>query len=388
MVSKYKLLLLGLILVVGLGGGVWYVLKPSKKAAVNANVSVLNLPPGEGFKQATEVQAFSFPDDHGPHRDYQTEWWYYTGNLKTEEGREFGYQLTFFRQGLSSKPISRTAEWAANEIYLAHFTVTDIEAGEFYSFERVDRGGQTRLAGASGSPYHIFVEDWNAQGTGSTATLTARNDTIAINLDVESEKQPTLQGNGGLSAKGTQVGQASYYYSLTRMKTSGTISIKNQTFNIAGLSWFDHEWSTNSLGQDQVGWEWFGLHLDDGRDIMWGQLRRVDGSIDFAGGSITGPNVQGRTSINELTILQPEDATLTQLNTWISSATNVEYPISWRLQIPQADLNLEISALIPNQELRLGSITYWEGAVGITGSVTGRGYAELTGYGAGSQQLR
>jgi predicted secreted hydrolase len=388
MVSKYKFLFLGLIVSVGLGGGLWYVLKPAQKATVNANVSALNLQSGEGFKQATEVRAFTFPDDHGPHRDYQTEWWYYTGNLKTEEGREFGYQLTFFRQGLSSEPISRTAELAANEVYLAHFTVTDVEAGEFYSFERVSRGSQTGLAGAKSNPYHIFVEDWSAEGTGSTVTLTARNDTIAIKLDLESEKQPTLQGNGGLSAKGTNVGQASYYYSLTRMKTTGAITIKDQTFNITGSSWFDHEWSTNSLGQGQVGWEWFGLHLDDGRDVMWGQLRRADGSIDFAAGSITGPNIQGRTGMNELTILQSDDAILSKLNTWASPATNVEYPTSWRLQIPQADLDLEITALIPNQELRLNSITYWEGAVGITGSVTGRGYAELTGYGAGGQQLR
>lgn len=383
--SKKPLVYIGIALIIALGllAGLWYTLAP-QKTDINAKISsgsdILYAPPGEGFKRVTQPRAFTFPEDNGSHPEYQTEWWYYTGNLTDLDGRRFGYQLTFFRHGLSAAPITRTSEWATNESYLAHFTITDIDNNQFHAFDQASRGA-AGLAGATSSPLNIFVEGWSATGDQPT-TLRANRDGIGLELDLSSIKAPTLQGDGGVSPRSSKPGDASYYYSLTRMETNGTIRLGEQSFTVEGYSWFDHEWSTGLLDRGQVGWDWFGIHLDDGQDIKWGQIRQPDGSLVIGNGTITGPASAGREGgLAPITVLQKNDLRLTVLEKWTSPHTGAVYPSRWRMEIPKAGIDIEIKPFIPDQELRFPLITYWEGAISVAGSHAGRGYAELTGYG-------
>jgi predicted secreted hydrolase len=333
------------------------------------------------WQRVTAPRPFTFPADHGPHPEYQTEWWYYTGNLRAEDGHEFGFQLTFFRRGLDPQPTPRASRWATDAIYLAHFTVTDITAKRFYAAERFSRDG-ANLAGASGDPYRVFIDRWQATGEGAegmTMRLQAQTEEMAIDLRLQNTKPPTLQGDRGYSAKGSGEGNASYYYSLTRMATTGQITVGGTAYAIVdGTSWMDHEWGTSRLESGGVGWDWFALQLDDGREITWAQLRRADGTTTPASfGSLTG--VDGTT-----TPLRPGDVELRVTDYWTSPRSGARYPAGWHLLVPQAGLDLMVSPRVADQELPV-SIVYWEGAVGVEGTtngtpVVGRGYVELTGY--------
>jgi predicted secreted hydrolase len=333
-----------------------------------------------GFARARAPRSFSFPQDHGPHPDYRTEWWYFTGNLETPQGRHFGYELTMFRIGLAPKAPERASRWAANEVYLAHFAVTDVAGQSFRAFERLTRGA-LGLAGASATPFRVWVEDWSAEGRATDALsvhLRAAEEGAGIDLLLESTKPPVLQGDGGLSQKSAEPGNASYYYSMTRMPTSGTLRVGAQTFQVQGLSWMDREWGTSALSPEQAGWDWFALQLSDGRDLMFYRLRRRDGSVDpFSAGSLVGTD--GR-AIK----LARGDVHIEVLDQW-ASPDGVRYPSRWRLSVPKEGLELDIRPLVPNQELRL-SVRYWEGAVGVRGRsrgspIQGSGYVELAGYG-------
>jgi predicted secreted hydrolase len=323
-----------------------------------------------GYAKALKPREFRFPQDHGPHPDFRTEWWYYTGNLSTREGRRFGFQLTFFRSALAPSMPERASAWATRQAYLAHFTVSDIEGGRFHSFERWSRGA-LGLAGSQSEPFRAWVEDWSADGI--PFRLHAEEDGIAIDLELQLGKPPVLQGERGLSRKSDEPGNASYYYSLTRMPASGTIGIGGERLAVSGLAWMDREWSTSSLGKDQMGWDWFALQLEDGRDLMLYQLRHRDGSADpTSNGTLV--DSEGRTLP-----LKREDFELEVLKRWQSPRSGAAYPAAWRLRIPSAALDLRIEPLLPDQELDV-SFRYWEGAVRIDGTSKGRGYVELTGY--------
>jgi predicted secreted hydrolase len=327
----------------------------------------------QGYARAIEPRELRFPEDHGPHPDFRTEWWYYTGNLSTRDGRRFGFQLTFFRSALAPSMPERSSIWATRQVYLAHFTVSDVEGGRFPSFERWSRGA-LGLAGAQGEPFRVWLEDWSAEG--SPMRLRAAEDGVAIDLVLQQGKPPVLQGDRGLSRKSAEPGNASYYYSLTRMLASGTIRLGDERFEVTGLAWMDREWSTSSLGKDQVGWDWFALQLGDGRDLMLYQLRRRDGSPD--------PTSSGTLVDGESRHLTLGDFELVVLDHWESPRSGARYPAGWRLRIPSADLDLRIEPLLADQELDV-SFRYWEGAVRIEGTsrgrpVQGRGYVELTGY--------
>ncbi len=339
-----------------------------------------------GFARATTPRPFVFPRDHGPHPEYQIEWWYYTGNLHDANGNRYGYQLTFFRSGLSPQPPDRSSDWATRNIYMAHFALSDIAGETFYAYDRFSRDGAD-LAGASGEPYRVFLEDWSAEGSGPEGMrmhLTASVDDIAIDLMLESTKPPTLQGERGLSQKGSVAGNASYYYSLTRMRTEGSIRIQDKTIAVQGASWMDHEFSTSALEENARGWDWFSLQLDNGYDIMLWQIRqtkeaeRADiASNPLAEGTITLPDGSTRR-------LDGQDFMLEVLDTWQSPHTDKTYPTHWRLSLPSKDTVLEVQALLADQELRL-AVVYWEGAVQLRGTfggqtVSGYGYVELTGY--------
>ncbi len=373
-----------------LGGALLYWIyleqRPPEAAGLDTTTSIADVL-GEsnpaGFARALGPKKFTFPSDHGPHPEYKHEWWYFTGNLDTEEGQHFGFQLTFFRIGLTPKSPERTSAWATSQVHMAHFTVSDVASKRFYNFERFSRGA-AGLAGASSAPFRVWLEDWSVEGLGAlrhsvpTMRLHALEDDIAIDLDVSSLKPVVLQGERGLSRKSAESGNASYYYSSTKLDTQGVITIEGKPFEVSGFSWMDREWSTSALAKDQVGWEWFGLQLSDGRELMFYQLRRRDGSIDpLSRGTVV--NVDGSTQT-----LTPEDISVQVLDQWRSPRSQARYPSRWRIQIPRQQLDLDIQPYIADQELDT-AFRYWEGAVTVTGTtykapITGSGYVELVGY--------
>ncbi|HSK81037.1 MAG TPA: lipocalin-like domain-containing protein [Thermoanaerobaculia bacterium] len=354
------------------------VLSCSKPEAPRASLSVagaLRTPDDRGYARAVEPRELRFPEDHGPHPEFRTEWWYYTGNLETAEGRRFGFQLTFFRSALAPEMAERASAWATRQVYLAHFTVTDVQGKRFHSFERWSRGA-AGLAGSEGEPFRVWVEDWSAEAVGGQAPpmrISAREGEVGIDLVLQQRKPPVLQGDRGLSQKSAERGNASYYYSLTRMPAAGTVRVPGGSVEVSGLVWMDREWSTSSLGKNQVGWDWFALQLSDGREVMLYRLRLKDGSADPASsGTVVGPGGESR----RLTL---GDFTLEDLDRWKSPRSGASYPSRWRLRIPSEGLDVEVRPLLPDQELDV-SFLYWEGAVEISGTVEGRGYVELTGY--------
>ena len=336
-----------------------------------------------GFARAVEPMDFVFPTDHGPHPDYKIEWWYHTGNLRTSDGREFGYHLTFFRNALRPKIPKRESHLATNQIYMAHFALTDIEPKTHVSLERYSRGA-AGLAGARGEPtYKVWLEDWSAEAVDTHIIRLRAVDNqikpqIAIDLLLRETRQPILHGEQGLSQKGPEQGNANHYYSLVGLRTQGTITSDGKTYRVTGISWMDHEFGTSALSKGVVGWDWFGLQLDDDAALMFGRLRhhngRDGGIFEGTVAYVDGRQIQ----------IQPQDFTLTVTDHWTSSETGITYPSGWQMDFPKLDIELQIQPLIPNQELSTG-FTYWEGAVSVEGMmngvrVKGRGYTELTGY--------
>jgi predicted secreted hydrolase len=350
---------------------------PTQPAASLSVADALRGTGDTGFARALEPRAFHFPEDHGPHPEFRTEWWYYTGNLETREGRKFGFQLTFFRSALAPEMSARTSAWATRQAYLSHFTVTDVDGKRFRSFERWGRGA-LGLAGAEGDPFRVWVGDWSAAAEKDSfpVHLRAAQGDAMLDLLLQEGKPPVLQGDQGLSRKSAEPGNASYYYSLPRMPAAGTIRLGDESFTVTGNAWMDREWSTSSLGKDQVGWDWFALQLSDRREIMLYQLRKTDGSVDpSSNGTIIGPSGKVRH-------LSRDDFSLTVLDRWRSPRSGADYPARWRLRIPSEGaegLDLEIAPLLADQELDV-SFRYWEGAVAVSGSTEGRGYVEMTGY--------
>jgi predicted secreted hydrolase len=337
-----------------------------------------------GFARATAPRPFSFPADHGPHPEFRTEWWYYTGNLETTAGRHFGFQLTFFRTALAP-PVAAAGEtasaWSTRQLYVAHFALTDTAGRRFHAWSRLDREA-LGLAGASAAPFRVWLGDWSAESeaaAGLPVRLRAAEGHVAIDLMLASEKPVVLQGDRGLSRKGAEPGNASYYYSLSRMSVRGTVRVREEPLAVTGLAWMDREWSTSALGPDLVGWDWLALQLDDGREIMIYRLRRRDGSIDaHSAGSL----IAADGAIRPLAV---GDVRLESLDHWTSPRSRVRYPSRWRLTVPGAALTLEIVPRLADQELVVGT-RYWEGAVRVDGiadgrAIAGRGYVELVGYG-------
>lgn len=328
-----------------------------------------------GFARAVEPRPFVFPRDHGPHPEYAIEWWYYTGNLQSSEGRRFGFQFTIFRTGLMPGDPERSSAWAANSVYMAHFALSDISGGRFHAFERFSRGA-AGLAGAQSEPFRVWLEDWVAEGLGPDGTpmrVRAAEGDVAIDLTLTAGKPPVLQGDRGLSQKSADAGNASYYYSFTRMPISGTVRVGGATHQVSGLGWMDREWSTSALGANQVGWDWFALHLDDGRDLMFYQLRLRDGSIDpYSKGVLVSAEGAARR-------LNADDVLLEPLDYWTSPRSGATYPARWRLRVPAEAIDLTLTPLLADQELPV-TVVYWEGAVAISGSAGGSGYIEMTGY--------
>ncbi|MEN8129116.1 MAG: lipocalin-like domain-containing protein [Pseudomonadota bacterium] len=338
-----------------------------------------------GFARAQRPREFRFPEDHGPHPDFRSEWWYLTGNLESSKGRRFGYELTFFRFALHPGSNERNSRWAANHIYMAHFALTDAVEGRFYYFERLARNAMG-LAGAQAHPFRVWLEDWSIRQLKDHPgdwKLEAQEHDMGLKLELRPMKEPVLQGDRGLSRKSAKPGNASYYYSVTRIDTRGRVRLGSEEFQVTGQSWMDREWSTSALDPGQAGWDWFALQLDDGADLMFYQLRRKDGSRDpFSAGSLI--DSQGHA-----TPLDAADVRIEVLDRW-DSPKGGQYPSRWHLVVPSAQLDLTLVPVIEDQELAL-SVRYWEGAVDVSGShagqqINGRGYVELTGYGSGDRK--
>lgn len=375
-----------IILFFGIGWLVWQQLRPATaESAAETSLLPLLVDNGNnaGFARATEPNAIQFPDDLGPHNEYQTEWWYYTGNLETADKRPFGFQFTIFRRALTPDDVPASdSDWRTNQVYLAHFALSDIVNEQFYAHERFSRSG-AGLAGAQAIPYRVWLENWSVEETGSgQIRLLATEGDVALDLTLTETIPPVLHGNGGLSQKGEQTGNASYYYSIVQQQAVGTVQLPGETLDVTGLAWKDHEYSTSALTAGDIGWDWFSLQLDNGTALMFFQIRREDGSLSpLSSGSFIGADG----TVQSITAAEWE---LTVLDSWTSPTSGGVYPAAWQIEIPTLGLALEGRPFMANQELNVSTI-YWEGAVQFSGTldeqpISAKGYIEMTGYGEGS----
>lgn len=332
-----------------------------------------------GFPRVVEPREFAFPADHGPHPAYRNEWWYLTGNLDGELGERFGYELTLFRFSLTPELIDRSeSAWRTNQVFIGHFAITDVEGSDFHVAQRYSRA-HPDLAGAVASPFKVWIEDWQiaATGSGDSWRLHAGERDFALSLTLIPQKQPILNGFDGLSRKSAEEGNASYYYSIPRLRSEGVLRLGDQQFDVAGVSWLDREWGSSALAPNQQGWDWFALQLSDGTDLMYYQLRRTDGSVDeYSAGTWV-------TADGDTVHLDNGDVELEVTDTWRSDQGGT-YPAGWRMTIARLDISLTVIPVLDDQELTT-NVRYWEGAVDISGQsgdrpLTGRGYVELTGY--------
>jgi len=341
----------------------------------------------ERYARADRPREFRFPADHGAHPDYRTEWWYLTGNLETEAGRHFGFQMTFFRFAIAAEPPERPSAWATDQLWMAHVAVTDTQAGIFHADEKFEREA-LGLAGARTIPFRVWLDDWELASTGDAdwfpLRLVADSDDFALDLQIERGKPLVLQGEDGLDPKGPEPGNASYYYSFTRLPAAGRIRVGSGEHVVDGLVWMDREWSTSVLGPGVEGWNWFAIQLDDGYDLMYYRLRQTDGgTAPYSGGLLVDPDgeVAARYGADE--------ARLEATGYWTSPETGVRYTVAWRLQVPRLGIDLAVTPRLPNQELDL-SVRYWEGALTVDGErdgspVSGVGYAEHAGVSASGE---
>jgi predicted secreted hydrolase len=333
------------------------------------------------YQTALPGYDYHFPRDHFSHPDYQTEWWYYIGNLKSSDGHRFGFELTFFRQAIDRK-LEKQYAWDVQDVYLAHLALSDLDGGKFYHAERTNRAGPG-LAGVDEKLQRTWNGNWKAQWRGNEQELQAMDERFSFSLSLSPAKSPVIHGENGLSQKAAGPGHASHYISFTRLITSGTIQLNGEPYSVTGLSWMDHEFFTHQLAQDQTGWDWLSLQLSDNSEIMLYRIRKKDGTVDpFSSATYVDP--QGKSFH-----LRAVDFSLhPTTETWESPATAASYPIHWKIEIPTLNLQLEVSTLLPSQELA-GQTNllpaYWEGAITISGTrehtpLTGVGYLEMTGY--------
>jgi predicted secreted hydrolase len=340
---------------------------------------------GEGsftYQLALPGRKLTFPADHYSHPAFKTEWWYYTGHLESDSGKRYGYQVTFFRFGLRDRQSEiKDKPPLFTELYMAHFAVSDIDRKKFFFRERINRGYQGK-AGAATDRYLVWNEDWKVEGDVKIHRIDVNDRGTRLSLSLNSLKPPVLHGDNGLSQKGEGEGRASYYYSLTQMKTEGEITINGKTEKVQGLSWMDHEFGSNQLTEDQVGWDWFSIQLNNETEIMLYLMRRKDGSVDpYSSGTLV--NMDGTTKHLALNEFYVE-----VLDHWKSPRSGGNYPMCWKVTIPNQEIELKIAPEFTDQELitvRSTRVTYWEGAVQVSGTIRNRpmrgmGYVELTGY--------
>jgi predicted secreted hydrolase len=329
-----------------------------------------------------------FPADHGPHPGYRTEWWYYTGNLKSAKGKRFGFQFTIFRTqisppGFEKKWSQPPSPWRTRDVYIGHAAITDLSAKHHVQAEVISRSALGLAAGNQNEAVtNIFIRNWSLQIDPDRHTLKVVAPDFVYELHLVPEKQPVVHGETGYIRRGPDPEQASCYYSFTRLKTSGTISLKEEKASVKGLSWMDHEFSTAPLDQGLAGWDWFSLQLSDNTDVMLYLLREKNGVIHpVSSGSWVDADGTRRH-------LRQDDFEVDILETWQSPKSNAVYPARWQVRIPPLSLVIDISPAMSDQEMltyRTTGVIYWEGSVSFAGTknglpITGQGFVELTGY--------
>ena len=333
------------------------------------------------FRSATPGYEFSFPRDHGAHSEYQTEWWYYTGHLRTEAGRRYGFEVTFFRVGVAggvqASGLSPT-RWDLNHIMPAHFAVTDVGGKTFRYYEKLNRASKFTADAVEGR-LEVFNESWRATtNPDGSWRLVASEGKDSLDVTLRARKPPAIHGENGVSVKAAAEGYASHYYSMTRLEASGTIN----GAKASGQAWMDHEFGSSALRENQQGWDWFSIQLDNETELMLYIIRRTDGSPDVtSSGSLIA-------SDGRVIHLRREQIRVTVTDRWKSRRSGATYPMGWRVEVPSLGVALRLTPLLRDQELvTRGStqVTYWEGAVDVSGSfggsmVRGDGYVEMTGY--------
>ena len=361
------------------------------------------------LRRACQVSTFSFPKDHGQHQDFRTEWWYLCGRLSSNDGTQWAYHFTIFRRTLErwtdlalvsmaigSKTIRNIAAFQRAfarmlenqnsrrigvDGYVGHFSITNVGEQDYVFFER---GGTSlfNIAGAWNDRLGIWVKGWRLQERGEVVHVLAERYGFAIDLELLPLKPPVLHGNQGLCTKGPASGQASYHYSLSSLRTTGTLKWHGESHRVFGNSMMDREFGTAMLPRTVRGWDWFGLILDNNHEIMISLIRNSDGSrAGTSAGTVAFPDGTWHCFTAEHFIVEA-------LESWTSPATGARYPIHWHVGIDQMNVQLDVRAVIKEHELVSATSTtidYWEGPVSISGSmqgetVTGNGHVELVGY--------
>jgi predicted secreted hydrolase len=330
------------------------------------------------FRPALPGYDFAFPRDHGAHAEYKTEWWYYTGHLETERGARYGFELTFFRVGITPPGEPQKTRWDLRDLALAHFAITDIAANRFRYYEKLNRASPF-TADAAAESLNVFNEGWRATtlADGSWRIVAAAGDDT-IDLTLTSRKTPAVHGENGVSVKAEGAGYASHYYSMTRLEARGHVD----GAACRGLAWMDHEFGSSGLRESQQGWDWFSVQLDNESELMLYVIRRKDGTPDVtsSGSLITGDG----TVIH----LRRDQLAIAPLGTWRSPKSGATYPMGWRIAVPTFGINLTLRPVMNDQQLMTRSstrVTYWEGAADASGTygnsaVSGQAYVEMTGY--------
>ena len=345
----------------------------------------------EDFKRALPGRIFSFPQDHFSHPEFKTEWWYYSGHLQSlsQDRKSFGYQLTFFRTGLTRETKHQKSKWSIQDLYFAHLAITDESKKKFGYLEKISRGS---LGEAGASPYkasektfRVWIEDWSIEGKGpgmQNHFLKARDKNYGIELMLKPQKNPVVHGQNGISRKAEGEGYASHYYSIPRLKTEGKIFLQNKEILVQGISWMDHEFGSSQLREYQTGWDWFSIQLDQGMELMFYQIRHKDGKIDpYSSGTII-----FRDGTHQP--LPQKEFEIEVLAQWKSPKSGAIYPSKWKIKVPGYQIELSLSPTVKDQELitkESTRVTYWEGSVKVEGKyqgdpIKGKGYVELTGY--------
>jgi predicted secreted hydrolase len=336
---------------------------------------------GADWRTAEPGWKYEFQRDHHAHREFKTEWWYFTGNVFDEAGHRFGYELTFFRQGIrpAAERDPNASRFIVDDLKFAHFAITDVAAQQF-RFEQKTSRGAFGEAGFDDANRLAWIDNWTLVSNGDGSfDLAAASEIGSLRLHLVPKKSPIAHGENGVSLKTADGSSATHYYSIPRMETIGEMVVRGHAVRIHGETWFDHEWSTSQLGKGEVGWDWLCAQWEDGSELMLYRMRLENDAVDPAS-SGTWIAADGTT-----THLRGSDFQMTPVAFWKSKATGAQYPIGWRIALPAQHAEFAIKAAVDDQELKLGPITYWEGAIDTSGirdgkAVKGRGYLELTGY--------
>ncbi|MCP5328114.1 MAG: carotenoid 1,2-hydratase [Sinobacteraceae bacterium] len=346
---------------------------PSPTTTETTPTTIRRPPPAQIVADYT----LTFPRDHGSHPDFRTEWWYVTGWLDTAAGETLGFQVTFFRTRPDAVDVANPSRFTPGQLVIAHAAISDPRHGRLWKAQRVARAGFGIVA-ADESDTQARLDDWHLQRQGERYETRIATGDFGFELVLARTQPPMLNGRAGFSQKGPQPQSASRYYSVPQLQVSGEILRQGRRETVRGSAWLDHEWSSAYLDADATGWDWIGINLDDGGALMAFRIRGRDGGTHWAGGTL-------RRADGTQQILHPEDVAFTPGRRWRSPRTGVEYPVEFAVRA--GPLQLQLAPLMDDQESDTRGTTgaiYWEGAMEArqSGRRIGRGYLELTGYGA------